>query len=132
MEQVDLDAPLPARLADALTEYRRVKELRLTMQREVDRVKERETALEDVLIEQIPKSGEGFVSGGYLARVVTKPKPQIVDWAPLTEAIKKSGRFDLLQKRLSEKAVMELIDDGFEVPGVGMFNVVSLSVTKVK
>lgn len=127
-----LDAALPDTPALLLEEFRNIRTLRLLMEKEVAPVKERERKLEDALLDVIPKSGEGVVSGGYLGRVVTKTKPVAEDWLKIYVYVQREARFDLLQKRLSEKAVADMWADGQEVPGVGRIHVPELSITKVR
>lgn len=115
--------------ADKLFELRNK---RLAMQKEVDAVAAEETALKNHIIENLPKSEASGVAGK-LARVtvVTKQIPQVKDWDAFYKYVKKTGSFDLMQKRLTDAAIKERWEAGKEIPGVEHFNVVSVSINKV-
>jgi len=115
--------------ADKLYQLR---ERRLMMQKEVDLVEEEEKALKEYLISTLPKSEANGVAGK-VARVtvVTKPVPQVKDWDLFYKYVKKSGEFELMQRRLSDTAIRERWEAGKQVPGVESFNVVSISINKV-
>lgn len=115
--------------ADKLFELRNK---RLAMQKEVDAVAAEETALKNHIIENLPKSEASGVAGK-LARVtvVTKQIPQVKDWDAFYKYVKKTGSFDLMQKRLTDAAIKERWEAGKEIPGVEHFNAVSVSINKV-
>jgi hypothetical protein len=122
----------PKTLAACADELYKTRELRLAAQKATDELQAKETALKEHLINNLPKSDASGVAGK-LARVtvVTKPIPQVKDWDKLYKFIKKTGAFDLLQRRLTDTAIKERWDNGKEVPGVEPFNVVSISMNKV-
>ena len=115
--------------ADKLFELRNK---RLAEQKKVDEIAAEETALKNHIIENLPKSEASGVAGK-LARVtvVTKQVPQVKDWDAFYKYVKKTGSFDLMQKRLIYGAIKERWEAGKEVPGVGHFNAVSVSINKV-
>ena len=115
--------------ADKLFELRNK---RLTEQKKVDEIASEETALKNYIIENLPKSEASGVAGK-LARVtvVTKQVPQVKDWDAFYKYVKKTGSFDLMQKRLTDAAIKERWEAGKEVPGIEHFNVVSVSINKV-
>lgn len=115
--------------ADKLFELRNK---RLATQKEVDAVAAEETALKNHIIENLPKSEASGVAGK-LARVtvVTKQIPQVKDWDAFYKYVKKTGSFDLMQKRLTDAAIKERWEAGKEIPGVEHFNAVSVSINKV-
>lgn len=115
--------------ADKLFELRNK---RLSEQKKVDEIAAEETALKNHIIENLPKSEASGVAGK-LARVtvVTKQVPQVKDWDAFYKYVKKTGSFDLMQKRLTDAAIKERWEAGKEVPGVEHFNVVSVSINKV-
>lgn len=115
--------------ADKLFELRNK---RLAMQKDVDAVAAEETALKNHIIENLPKSEASGVAGK-LARVtvVTKQIPQVKDWDAFYKYVKKTGSFDLMQKRLTDAAIKERWEAGKEIPGVEHFNAVSVSINKV-
>jgi hypothetical protein len=115
--------------ADKLFELRNK---RLAEQKKVDEIAAEETALKNHIIENLPKSEASGVAGK-LARVtvVTKQIPQVKDWDAFYKYVKKTGSFDLMQKRLTDAAIKERWEAGKEVPGVEHFNAVSVSINKV-
>jgi hypothetical protein len=115
--------------ADRLFELRNK---RLAMQKEVDAVAAEESAIKEHIINTLPKSEASGVAGK-LARVtvVTKQVPQVKDYDAFYAYVKKTGSFDLLQKRLSDAAIKERWEAGKTIPGVEAFNTVSISINKV-
>ncbi len=115
--------------ADKLFELRNK---RLAEQKKVDEIAAEESALKNHIIENLPKSEASGVAGK-LARVtvVTKQVPQVKDWDAFYKYVKKTGSFDLIQKRLTDAAIKERWEAGKEVPGVEHFNAVSVSINKV-
>lgn len=115
--------------ADKLYE---LKNKRLSIQKLVEELQAEETALKNHIIDNLPKSEASGVTGK-LARVtvVTKEIPQTQDWDALYRHIKKTGGFELLQRRLAVAAVKERWEEGKEVPGIGHFTVVDVSINKV-
>lgn len=115
--------------ADRLYELR---QKRLEEQKKVDLIEAEEKALKEHIIQNLPKSEASGVAGK-LARVtvVTKEIPQVEDWDAFYKYVKKTGNFDLLQRRLTDAAVKERWEAGKEIPGVKHFQVVSVSINKV-
>lgn len=125
-------ATLPQSIGLCADEYARVRAIRLAMEKEVEGVKARETEIREHIIANLSKSDDTGAAGKhYRAQIVMKVKPKLSDWAALTAAIQETGRFDLLQKRLGEKAVEDLWADGFDVPGVERMNIPEVSITKI-
>jgi hypothetical protein len=122
----------PKTLAACADELYKTRDLRIAAQKATDELQAKETALKEHLINNLPKSDASGVAGK-LARVtvVTKLIPRVNDWDKLYKFIKKTGAFDLLQRRLIDTAIKERWDNGKEVPGVESFNVVSISMNKV-
>ncbi len=105
---------------------------RLAAQKIVDSIKAEETQVREYIIQNLPKSESTGVAGK-LARVtvMNDDVPQVDDWAKLYAHIKKTGDFDLLQRRVSNEAVQERWDNGKQIPGVKVFHAVKLSLNKV-
>lgn len=110
----------------------RIKAERLEEQKRVDKIKAKETALKEHIIEVLPKS-EALGVAGKVARVtvVTKLVAQVEDWPALYKYIGRTKSWDLLQRRVADGAVKARWDDGKQVPGVGRFTVVDLSINKL-
>lgn len=115
--------------ADRLFELR---EKRLEEQKKVDAIEAEEKAIKEHIIQNLPKSEASGVAGK-VARVtvITKQVPQVKDWDVFYKHVKKTGEFELLQRRLTDTAIRERWDAGKQVPGVESFNAVTLSINKV-
>lgn len=101
------------------------------LKRQIDVLDRERRELEAKLIDELPKSDARGVLGNYArAKVVVKEVPTAQDWDALWEHIKETGEFDLVQRRLASGAIKARWDDGEEIPGVGKYNAVSLSITK--
>lgn len=105
---------------------------RLEEQKKVDAIAAEEKALREHIINTLPKSEASGVAGK-VARVtvVTKEVPQVKDWDLFYKYIKKTGQFDLMQRRLTDGAIKERWENGKEVPGVEHFQAVTISMNKV-
>lgn len=125
---------MPDHLGQVADEYKRVQTVRLAMDKDVARVKARETELKNHLIDNIDVDNEAGVMGQkYQAVIKTDARPRMDSefWPQLHEWIAENERFDLLQKRLSDTAVMDLINSGVELPGIEKMTVKNVSVRKV-
>ena len=112
--------------------YAEVREIRLAMQKHVDAVKSRESEVREHIIANLSKSDDTGAAGKkYRAQIVMKDTPRLKDWDAFTEFVAKAKRFDLMQKRLSDKAVKDVWDSGETVPGVEAFKAIDVSITKI-
>ena len=121
------------RCADMLHDY---EELYHAMQKEVDAVKAKATLLREHIINNLSKSEDTGAAGlRYRVQVVTKRKLTVKEWGLLHSWIRKNDRFDMLQKRLAEKAAEDWCLDpdnaGRLLPGTEAINVPTLSLTKI-
>lgn len=116
--------------ADKLYELR---QNRLAMQKEVDAVAAEEKALKAHVINNLPKSKASGIAGKTArVTVVTKEEPIIEDHDAFRKYLNRTKRFDLAHRaRPSAPAIRELWDEGKEIPGVGKFNIVTVSLNKV-
>lgn len=125
---------IPKRMGTVADLYYKTKQTRLALQKQVDLLKEQEKHLRDHVINTLPKSNATGVSGS-LANVRTIPKTtlQAVDWEKVYKYIKRHDAFEMLQKRLSDKAVQERMDAarGHKLPGIIENGYVDVSLTKV-
>ena len=130
--RLEVGAPMPNSIGLCADEYHDVRDLRLAMEKEVEAVKARESEICTYIIDNLSKSSDTGAAGlRYRAQIVVKAVPKLADWNLFTAAVQKTGRFDLIQKRLSEKAVADLWAEGFAVPGVEKINVPEVSITKI-
>lgn len=112
--------------------YAKKKE-RLAKQKEVEVLKDEQLALEDYIIRNLPKSKASGIAGR-VARVsvVSEDIPQIEDWTRFYAYVHKHKAYELIQRRISEKAVEERLEAGEKVPGIKMFKVTKVSINKVQ
>lgn len=121
--------------ADLLFDLR---EQRLAATVIVDAIAAQEKELKEHIINNLPKGDTGASGKHHHVSVYTDPIPRIEDPDKLYAHIKKTGEFDLLQRRLNNAAIKERWDDPKNrkgqagVPGVGVFNAVKVSLTKKK
>lgn len=111
----------------------RVREERLAKAREVAEYEAFEKELKAHLIDSLPKD-DATGAAGKLARVQiqVEAQPIVEDWDKFYGHIKKKGEFDLLNRAVNRAAVRERWDADKAIPGVGKFNAVKVSVTKVR
>ncbi len=114
--------------ADLLLELRT---RRLEIQREVDAIKSRETAIKEHIIKSLPESGATGVAGAHAyVSMVPKQVPTVDDWWEVYEYIAATQQFDLLTRKLNTRAVMDRWENDLDIPGVRRYNTTTLSVRK--
>lgn len=125
--------PLPKAIGACADLYHDVRELRLLMEKEVEAVKAREAEIREHIISNLGVSdGDTGASGQrYRAQIVKETKPKAADWNKIWDYVYEQNRFDLLQKRLGEKAVEDLWADGIDIPGVEKMHIKTVSITKI-
>lgn len=125
-------SPLPNSIGACADLFHDVQELRRAMAKEVEAVERREREIKNHIIDNLSKSDDTGAAGlRYRAQIVTKTVPAAEDWDKIRAYVAQTGRFDLLQNRLSDKAVTDMWEEGEEVPGIGRFNSVSVSIKKL-
>jgi hypothetical protein len=112
-------------------EYATVRDSRLALKRQVDKLEEQEKKLKAQIIASLIASNATAIGGRFMiVTLVAKTKPVAKVWAELYAYIKETDGWDLLQKRLTETAVALRWDEGIIVPGVEKFPVNDLSLSK--
>jgi uncharacterized protein YifN (PemK superfamily) len=126
-------SPLPSSPGRCADLYHDIRELRLAMEKEVTEVKARESEIKDHLISKLSTSDDTGAAGlKYRVQLVTKPLPKLADWPAFTAWVAANKRFDMLQHRLSDKAVMDWNEQNNNiVPGTERVVVKDVSVTKI-
>lgn len=133
-------APIPPNMGAVADEYAQTRQFRLAMEKIVEPVKQRESELREHMIRNLEKTrdqGGDTGAAGRLYRVQIKDKetPKVNDWNKFWAFIAANNRFDLLQKRPSDKAIMDTLEnapgENFAIPGVETILVPDVSVTKV-
>jgi len=130
--EVGLLVVLPALPAARVDLRYAVERQRLAVQKCAEALKEIETELNNWFIENLPKEQSSGLAGQQ-ARIQLKTKimPQVEDWNKLYKHIQKTGEFELLQRRLGDGAIKERWEAKKDVPGVGHFNAITVSCTKL-
>lgn len=118
-----------AACADLLYDLRQE---RIAADKAAAKLKADENALVEYIIESLPKDSGGAVGKHHKVETYNAEKLVVKEWGELYKYIKRTGRFELLQRRLGEGAAQELIDDGKVVPGVEPFTIVKVSLTAAK
>ncbi len=131
-EPASSETKLPKSLGAVVDLFYKTRQERYELQHKLDAMKKIEAACEERIINELPKSESTGIAGKTArAAVNTKKVPQVSDWGSLYGYIIKNKAFDLLQKRLSTKAVEERWEAGKKLPGVEVYNAVTVSLTKV-
>lgn len=123
---------IPKTLALCADLLYQTREKRLALQKDVDELASQESQLRDHIINNLPKSDATGVAGKIArATIVMKTVVEVEDWDALYKHVKKTGEFELLQKRVASKAVEERWDNKKKVPGLKPMQVPSVSLNKV-
>lgn len=109
---------IPKRLATAVDKMWQIREERYRLQNEAKKLGDDEGTLKRHILKELAKAKSSGI-GGKLARVEIKPQTyvSVVNWEAFYEYVRKTKSFELLQRRVTDKAVKELWDDGKVVPG---------------
>lgn len=141
MAQEDLPAilrlgnPLPTSIGRCADLLHDVQELRLKMEREAKEIEDRESEIKAHIIASLSTKDDTGASGlKYRVQVVPKRIPILMaeGWGGFTSWMNKHDRFDFIQKRLSEKPIMEFEGEMKRLPpGLEIMNNKKLSLTKI-
>jgi hypothetical protein len=100
------------------------------------RVKELEkqyNELSNTIIDVLPKEDiDGAYGRKAVAELVKKDHIIVKDWDKVYPYILENNAFDLLQKRINEKAFKDRLEEGEKVPGTGKFISKKLKLTQRK
>lgn len=132
MSSKDVKYKFPKSMGLCADRYYELRQERLAAQKVVDKIEAEEKAFKQYIIDNLPKSEASGIAGK-LCRVSVSVKdiPQIENDEEFFKYIKKTGRFDLMQRRLSDASIKEIWESGKEVPGIKHFGAVTLSVNKL-
>ena len=120
-------------LAAMVDSYEEAREARLEKDREAKQLLSVENAAKAKIIEELRRQEVDVVGGKHLTvTLVKKQKPQAAEWAALYEFIWEHKAFDLLHRRLTEKAVKDRWEEGEVIPGVIEVDVYDLSRSTVR
>jgi hypothetical protein len=122
---------LPATAAAKADLLYATKQLRYEVQHRVETLQKLQTTIENWFIENLPKSEASGIAGRTArVQIETKPVPQCEDWTAFYAYVKKNDAFELLQRRLSDGAIKERLEEG-SVPGITIFQAKKVSATKI-
>jgi hypothetical protein len=124
---------MPESLGACVDRYRDLRDLRLAMEKEVAVVAEKERAAKAHILQSLTdQSGTTGVAGErFRAQRIERRVPAVTDWPAFYKWIAEGSRFDVLQRRLANKAITDLWEADEDVPGVEARVSVDLSVTKI-
>jgi len=127
---ITIDAVQLALKADALKALR---DRRLELSHEVDRLKEEEKLLKNNIIDLMEKSGgtmTGILGAHCRVKLVPKVDVRVMDWDAVWDYIYEHRASEMVQRRIGVTAVRDRWDMGDEVPGVERYEYNDLSITK--
>lgn len=125
-------SPIPESVGAMADEYSNVRIERLRIEKSAAQVKMRETELYNVVMSTLDESPDTGASGStYRVQRIEKTRQVVKEWPELWKFIQATGSFDLLQKRLNDKAVNDQIEGGEPLPGVEAAVFATLSFTKI-
>lgn len=124
---------VPKTLGAAIDLFAKVQAGRQLLTQKAEAEKEQENLLEEAIFKMFKKSElEGAKGKLGVAGIHKSDVPTTKTWPKVFAYIKKTGDFDLLQKRFSIEAVRERWAAGKKIPGVDVFTKVSLRISKRK
>jgi hypothetical protein len=104
---------------------------RLKATKVIEALKAKEELVRTEILQLLKDQGLDGAKGAVATAAITRTTvAQVTDWDEVYKYIKKTGEFDLLQKRMSDVAYRERLEAGKPVPGTEPFVVVNLSLTK--
>ena len=123
--------PKPLSLAAKVDAMYNTRQQRLKLNKEADKLEKEEKALKEEIVAELSKSKTTKAIGGKLATatLVTKQKLVAEDWELVYKYITKNNAFELLQKRLSDPAVIERMEAGKTIPGITKINIDDISLS---
>lgn len=130
------DAPkvsykFPKTIGECVDKMYKLRNERLAAQKAVDAIGSEESALKDFIINSFGKSEiEGAKGKVASCGITRKTVARVTDWEKFFTYIKRTSAFDLLQRRVNDKAYNERLEAKQVVPGAEPFQVIGLSITK--
>lgn len=126
------DGRFPKKIGSIADLYYETRQRRLEIDKVAKELKAQETWLKNFVIDEVPKSNTTGIAGSIArVQVIPKSRPQVNNWDDFYKYMLRTKRPELLQKRLSTEAVVELWDDKKTVPGVEEFLYKDVSLTKL-
>jgi hypothetical protein len=114
---------IPKKLGDLADQLDMVEKARLAMAKAVEVYEAREKEIKEIIINTLPKSNTTGVAGHLCrVRVENKDVVRVMDWEVFHEYIIKNAKKDpgvwgMLQRRVNDSTVLEVLNAGKLVPG---------------
>lgn len=103
------------------------------LSKKVKELKDEIDAIEHDILDQMQADELDMVQVGEVRYAPTvQMLPSVTDWDNFLDWVGNNSAYHLLYKRISTKAVGELVEAGVAVPGVDSFQKISLSSRKVR
>lgn len=117
-------------IAELIDQAAEVNMERVALQKQVDKLAEKEKDLLATIHAEMIKAGvrNSLATVGWGVKIAPQQKVVATDWDQFREYIRKTNNFSLLHARITESAVKELQAEGIDVPGV---EIVELDVVKL-
>jgi hypothetical protein len=110
----------------------RMREARMAKEKEAELLKAEETSIKEHILKTFKKSEIAKASGKYGQASLSYPtRANAEDWEKIYSHIQKSGDFDLLFRRLNDKACADRMAAGESLPGVSLYQDVKVNLSKV-
>jgi hypothetical protein len=111
--------PTMGSLIDGMFDLR---EQKRSLDAEIKKIEEKLDAQEKLVLERMELEGTNAVKGKKAsASISTNVVANVVDWDKVYAFVKKTGNFQLFQRRISDPAFRELMELKGAVPGVEPF-----------
>lgn len=117
-------------IAELIDQAAEVNMERVALQKQVDKLAEKEKDLLATIHAEMIKAGvrNSLATVGWGVKIAPQQKVVATDWDQFREYIRKTNNFSLLHARITESAVKELQAEGIDVPGV---EIIELDVPKL-
>lgn len=122
----------PAKLGACVDMAYTLRAERLEIEKQAEEVKAKESALKDHIIATFSKADIDGAKGKVASASITRSvKGNVKDWPSVWGYIVDHDAYDLMERRLNNKAYRDRLAGGETIPGTEPFDVVSLSLTKI-
>jgi len=119
-------------LGNIVDEIYQIRAQRLDLEKQVQMLKERQTALEQEFIAKAQEQNITSAKGHSASSSVTEQVlPHVQDWDQLYKFVRDNNYFHLLERRPSVGAFREVFEKGVAVPGVEPFTKYKVNTQKV-
>lgn len=117
--------------ADRLYDIRaELSEIRKELEQRTEALQAEQKALEQHVISNMEKGDQGGIGARAKVEIKVSQEPQVQDRDLFEKYILKTKDFSLLPLTPNKAAIKERWNDGKQVPGIGAFGIVKVSVTK--